>query len=465
MSNFWDYSNWGSVNLFAVLLLSLIVATALKNMFKFLDKSLIPTSVLGGLILLIIAGVYKAVTGEFFFDTAFFGGNGSATLEIITYHTLALGFTASALKSSGIKMNKKRTVEIFDTGVTTVATYLIQAIFGIAITIAAASVMAGFFPAAGILLPFGYGQGSGQAMNFGGIFETDFGFVGGKSFGLTIAALGFLSASVGGVIHLNLLKRSGKLVIRGKGDRRISAAEIEEENEIPMLGSMDKMTVQVGFICGTYLFSYAIMFVLGNLVPGFKSTIYGFNFILGVLAAALVKLVMNFLQNRNIVKRKYTNNFLLTRCSNFFFDIMVVAGIAAIRLSVLEKYWGIMLILGVVGLIITYVYNRIVAVKLFPEYTEEQFLAMYGMLTGTASTGVILLREIDGDFETPAADNLVYQTFPAIIFGFPMMLLATFAPKEPVMTLVILIAFSAAMNIILFRRQIFRRKRKSQSNA
>ena len=37
----------------------------------------------------------------------------------------------------------------------------------------------------------------------------------------------------------------------------------------------------------------------------------------------------------------------------------------------------------------------------------------HGMLTGTASTGVILLREIDGNFKTPAADNLVYQTFPA----------------------------------------------------
>ena len=65
---------------------------------------------------------------------------------------------------------------------------------------------------------------------------------------------------------------------------------------------------------------------------------------------------------------------------------------------------------------------------LFPEYTEEQFLMMYGMLTGTASTGGILLREIDGSFRTPAADNMVYQNFPAIVFGFPLMLLANLAP-------------------------------------
>ena len=84
---------------------------------------------------------------------------------------------------------------------------------------------------------------------------------------------------------------------------------------------------------------------------------------------------------------------------------------------------------------------------------------MYGMLTGTASTGIILLREIDGEFKTPAADNLVFQNFPAIVFGFPMMLLATLAPEKPMLTLIILILFFAGMNIILFRSFIFRKRK------
>lgn len=464
MENFWDYSIWGTINLVAVLLLSLLVATILKNTIGFLRASLIPTSVLGGFLLLFLAGLYRMGTGELLFNTTFFGGNGAANLEIITYHTLALGFTASALKTSKNKMTKKRTIEIFDTGVTTVATYLIQAIVGLAVTIIAAMMVKDFLAAAGVLLPFGFGQGTGQAMNFGGIYENEFGFDGGKSFGLTVAALGFLSASIGGVIHLNILKKQGKLIAGSRGEEaKIQSEEIQSENEIPMQGSMDKMTVQVGFICGTYLISYILMHFLGDAVPSFKSTIYGFNFILGVLSAALVKAVMNGLQNKAVIKRKYTNNFLLTRCSNFFFDIMVVAGIAAIRLNVLEKFWGIILIMGIIGAFVTYFYNRAVAARLFSEYAEEQFLAMYGMLTGTASTGVILLREIDGDFETPAADNIVYQTFPAIVFGFPMMLLATFAPKEPMLTFVIVIVFFAAMNLLLFRRQIFKRKKSRQA--
>ena len=85
---------------------------------------------------------------------------------------------------------------------------------------------------------------------------------------------------------------------------------------------------------------------------------------------------------------------------------------------------------------------------------------MYGMLTGTASTGIILLREIDGDFKTPAADNMVYQNFPAIVFGFPLMLLATLAPVKPYLTLIILLAFFVVLNIVLFRSKIFKKKNK-----
>lgn len=150
----------------------------------------------------------------------------------------------------------------------------------------------------------------------------------------------------------------------------------------------------------------------------------------------------------------------MTRACNFFFDIMVVSGIAAIRLDILERYWGIMIILGVAGAIVTYVYNRVVAKTLFADYCEEQFLAMYGMLTGTASTGVILLREIDGEFRTPASDNLVYQNFPAIVLGFPMLLLADLAPQKPVLTLIIFVLLFICTNILLFRGKIFKKRKK-----
>ena len=226
-----------------------------------------------------------------------------------------------------------------------------------------------------------------------------------------------------------------------------------------MQESVDKLTVQLAFIMISYGISYGLMVALGALIPGMKATIYGFNFLLGVLAATLVKAIHNLLYTKKLITRKYTNNFLMTRLSNLFFDIMVVAGVAAIRLEALEKYWGIMVILGGAGLVVSFVYNRIIAKKLFPEYYEEQFMAMYGMLTGTASTGIILLREIDPEFKTPVSDNLVYQNFPAIVFGFPLMLLANLAPVNPVLTTIILAAMFVAINIILFRKSIFKKKK------
>ena len=459
MEAFWDYSVWGFFNIFAILLFSLLVANALKKAIPVLEASLIPTSVLAGILLLIVSMVYDQFSATKMFDSKFFGGNGYAYMEMITYHTLALGFIAGSLKTTGGKLSKKRANEIFNTGVTTVSTYLVQAVVGMGITMIAALILPGFFQAAGLLLPFGFGQGTGQAMNYGNIYETQFGFGGGKSFGLTVAALGFLSASIGGVIHLNILKKRGYLKNRKYQEGTISENEIQSLDEIPMQESIDKFTIQVALIVLAYLLAYILMWLLGNLIPGMKAVIYGFNFLLGVLAATLVKTTLNFLKKKGIAKREYTNNFLLTRASNFFYDIMVVAGIAAIRLDLIDDYWGILVILGVVGLVITYAYNRVVVNVLFKEYKEEQFLAMYGMLTGTASTGVILLREVDGDFKTPVSDNLVYQNFPAIAFGFPIMLLATLAPVKPVLTLILLTLFLIVMNVILFRTQIFGKKK------
>ena len=457
MENFWDYSVWGGLNLFSVLLISLLAANLMKKFFPVLKASLIPSSVLGGGILIVIAGVYKLCTGNVMFDTRFFGGNGTSTLELITYHSLALGFIASAFKSSDGKMTKQRTIEIFNTGVTTVSTYLLQAILGFTISMVTCLFVTDFFPAAGVLLPFGFGQGTGQALNYGGIYENQFGFVGGKSFGLTVAALGFLSASLGGVFHLVMLRRAGKIAPRNEKPQHLNTEDIQNENEIPMQESVDKLTVQIALVVGAYMIAYFMMCGLGRLLPGMRSVIFGFNFLLGVLSATLVRTVLKFLNKKRILRREQINDFLMTRTSNFCFDIMVVAGIAAIRLSVVEHYWGIMLIMGVVGMVITYIYNYYVAKTLFPGYTQEQFLMMYGMLTGTASTGTILLREIDGEFKTPAADNMVYQNFPAIVFGFPLMLLATLAPVKPILTFIILFLFFVVMNVILFRSKIFRK--------
>ena len=87
------------------------------------------------------------------------------------------------------------------------------------------------------------------------------------------------------------------------------------------------------------------------------------------------------------------------------------------------------------------------------------------MLTGTASNGMILLREIDPKFETPAANNLVLQTLSAIVLGFPVLLLVGYAPQSTTATFItlgILIVFWAALTIFMLRTKIFKRKKKEE---
>ncbi len=460
MSNFGDMSVWGEINVIAVLLLGLLAASLLKKSSKLLRESLIPTAVLAGGILLAISAIYKLFSGHGMFSTSFFGEDGVTVLEIITYHALALGFISSTFESSEENRSKNRQAEIFNTGITTVATYLIQAIVGLSVTLIASKFIADFFPVAGLILPFGYGQGTGQAMNYGTIYETEYGFVGGKNFGLTVAAAGFISASIGGVLYLSWLRRKKNVTKQDAGTMKTAMERPFRQDEIPIFENMDTLSVQLAFIMGTYFITYIIIYILSTLIPGLKSVIYGFNFLIGVLATTGVKKLLKTLEEKKILKKHYVNDFLMVRIRNFFYDIMVVAGIAAIHLSALGKYIVVLIIICVLGAIITFAYNLIVAKILFKDYADEQFVAMYGMLTGTASTGIILLRELDVNFKTPVSDNLVFQNFPAIIFGFPLMLIAAKAPEMPELTFLIVVVFFIVLNIILFRSKIFKAYKK-----
>jgi len=89
---------------------------------------------------------------------------------------------------------------------------------------------------------------------------------------------------------------------------------------------------------------------------------------------------------------------------------------------------------------------------------------MYGMLTGTASTGIILLREMDPQFQTPAAADLVNLQPWAIVFGFPMLLMLSYAPQsvgKSLITAVVMIVLFVIMNLIALRRDIFKKKKKT----
>ena len=125
-------------------------------------------------------------------------------------------------------------------------------------------------------------------------------------------------------------------------------------------------------------------------------------------------------------------------------------------------------VISILGAFGTYFYLRFVCKRIFPWFEHEAFLSLYGMQTGTASTGVILLREIDPQFETQASDNLVYHMPWAILFGAPMFLLVGVAPQsvgKSWMVLVVCAALFVVFNVILFRRLIFAARLRKRNKA
>ena len=155
----------------------------------------------------------------------------------------------------------------------------------------------------------------------------------------------------------------------------------------------------------------------------FNSVAWGFNFIWGVITATLIKLLLKFLHSKKVIKQKYINNYQMDRISGFAFDAMIVAGVAAIDIKVLSDYVWLIIALCAVGTVVTVIYVRIMTKLCFKDIQHESFLVNFGTLTGTASNGMIFLRELDPNYETSTSDIFITSQLPAMVFVAPLLLL------------------------------------------
>ena len=459
MSSFANPAAWAWLIQFFIIVVALLLANLIRRKVSIFRRSLLPSALLAGLLILCLKpfGFFATMVDK-------------ASMEIITYHMLGLGFVAMALKNKKLK-SATSTIKVIETGAVTASTYIIQGLVGLLITVPLFLWWnhSSFFYASGLLLPMGYGQGPGQALNFGVTFtswaEGEGLVFHGSDFGLSIAAIGFIVGSLVGVIYMNILRRRGKLKIReGVVTEHYTLADYESEGEIPHSESIDKLTVQLCLVLLVYALVFLLMYGfqqldLGNFgVKTLKPLVWGFNFLWGTLLGVLVRWIIGRLRKSNLMSREYINNFTLDRIAGTCFDFMIVADTAAIDFNNLRGLWLPLILVCAAGAAVTFLYLLRCCRKLYPDYLYEGFFSMFGMLTGTASNGMILLREIDPRFETPAANNLVLQTIPALAFGFPVLLLMGFAPQSMKNTLVTMGIMAVAL--LLFGLFIFRKRKK-----
>ena len=449
---------WGFLVQLGLLMLFLLAGNIMRRKIPFFRKCLIPSALLGGTLLLLVNFICK----QFNFVLV-----DNRLMQVITYHCLAIGFAAMTLKTEKSTQKTSR-AQVFEFGALQGGTYMLQAFVGLGVTIVL------FFITrygeqvisyiCGLILPLAFGQGPGNALswdiNFTNTPATQ--FAGNGSFGLSLASIGFVVASVFGILYINIHKRRGNLKVRDDKPASQANEQVEEEvEEIPDNESVDKFTLQAGFVALAYALSFGFMCLLGVLSDFTNSIAWGFNFLWASLAAMLIKVVVKSLRRHKLMNREYINNYQMDRISGFSFDIMIVAGVAAIEINDIKNYILPIIVLSVLGATLTYAYIRKASRECFPGFEHEMFLMSYGTLTGTASNGVILMKEIDPDLRTPTSSLYILSNFPAMVMIAPLLLLLGFAGKSltnAIIACAIFFVLWLIYTIFLFRRRIFKKK-------
>ena len=460
----WDFTlaNYGPVWSFIVqmglLLIFLVLGNTLRRTIPLFRKCLIPSALLGGAVLLAL-NIFTKQFGFVMVD--------NRLMQVITYHCLAIGFAAMTLKTEKSTHRTNRT-QVFEFGALQGGTYMLQAFVGLSITLIMFLLTCHgekvVSYVCGLILPLAYGQGPGNALSWDINFTNTPAaqFAGNGSFGLSLASIGFVVASVFGVLYINIFKKRGKLVVRSS---RASTEFVDQTNpngdEIPDNESVDKFTMQMGFVALAYALSFGFMCLLGVISDFTNSIAWGFNFLWASLAAMLIKAIVKKLRKSHVMTREYINNYQMDRISGFFFDLMIVAGVAAIEINDIKNYILPIVVLSVIGALITYAYIRLVAKECFKGFENEFFLMSFGTLTGTASNGMILTKEIDPGLRTPTSSLYILSNFPAMVMIAPLLFLLGFAGKSmtnAIIACAIFFVLWLSYTIFLFRRRIFKKR-------
>ena len=459
----WDFTLanydavWAILVQIGLLLMFMMVGNILRRTIPLFCKCLVPSALLGGAVLLAVDITCKQF-GIILVD--------HRLMQVITYHCLAIGFAAMSLKTEKSTHKTTRTQGI-EYGALQGGTYMLQAFVGLGLTLILFLLTQGgrvISYVCGLILPLAFGQGPGNALSWDINFTNTPAaqFAGNGSFGLSLASIGFVVASVFGVLYINIYKKRGTLHIRPAWpDGEFIDQTNPSGGEIPDSESVDKFTLQAGFVALAYALSFGFMCLLGILSDFTNSIAWGFNFLWASLAGMVIRFVVKLLRRYSLMHREYINNYQMDRISGFSFDLMIVAGVSAIQINAIKNYILPIVILSLAGTLATYVYIRKVAKECFKDFEHEFFLMSFGTFTGTASNGMILMKEIDPGLRSPTSSLYILSNFPAMLMIAPLLLLLSFAGRALMNAAIacgIFFTLWLGYTVFLFRRRIFRKR-------
>ena len=263
------------------------------------------------------------------------------------------------------------------------------------------------------ILPVGFEGGHGTAAGMGPVFE-EHGWAAGAEFALTSATFGILSAIIVGMILINWAVRrgyvqgnsgTGKIADVGSAgvvpaDSRKSAGKLTVSGDV--LETFSLHIVAVGLAVGIGYLIKLLLVLLEGAIPFLLKYKLLSSFPLFPLCM-LGGLIVQIFEER-FDRHKLIDLGLIRRIQNTALDFLVVAAIATIKLDIIVAGLAPLLILVAAGIGWNVFCVLVLARRVLPDAWFQRAIAEMGQSMGVTATGLLLLRVVDPEYETPAAD-------------------------------------------------------------
>lgn len=365
----------------------IFISQLIKSKVGFFSKFFIPTSV--------IAGTIGLISGPYMLNIFSFSEEASSysyLLVVILFAGLFLG------RREKVKM-KSMLSEVGDTFCLNMAAEVggfasALLIGGGFMAIAFPEINRGF----ALLLPAGFTGGHGYAAAIGGTFENMGGWDEAITIGQTFATIGILTAIFGGILLINLNKKSIKA--ENILQERDSFADVDEKEAAGYITTnpitLDSFTWHTSLL----LCAAGIGFVLEKLW-----NTYGADFELPLMCLTMLGgLILQFFLNKTKYS-KFVDKETINRLSGITTDFLVAFGIATINVQVVTKYIVPIIILAILGTAYAVFHTMVICKKLYSDYSFERSIFIFGWITGVVAMGITLLRVVDPNNKSKTIDD------------------------------------------------------------
>lgn len=366
----------------------------------------------------LVAGALGVLLGPELLDVIAFD---IEQLELIVYHGFAIVFIAVGLQSPPSSRGSGA-ARSFAVALSTIA--VLQVFLGFSMLAGFALLSTQLHPGFGFMPLLGFHQGPGPALALGSAWEP-LGLPSGGGIGLVFAALGFTYCVVLGVPLVWWGRRAGWIdppspQLDARDPEMSTQPALSRAHEMPRSG-MEPLSAQIVVIGCVYAVVFGILAGLTSMLPtgsGIAATLWGFNFIAGSLVAVGLR--------RTTLRMKVAlplHDPMLSRIAVVAVDFTTAAALAAVRMSILDRWLVPILVLTAATGLLSLVASVWLARRAFPEAPFQHAVTLFGAATGTVPTGLALLRTLDPELRGPVARNVVLGATGSIPLTGPMMLL------------------------------------------